>query len=169
MRRILFHTLACFSLLLCLTSAVFWYRSHHITSPTLKIADSINIRTTSPRYWISTKPNTLTLCRQVVKNWDHPLREFNFLGVRFGGLYGQGSMLWNLVIPFWLLTTLTAMLPLLEIPILIRAFKKSLRQTQGRCLHCGYDLRASPTTCPECGLAVSCERPPIDSLIAPAI
>jgi hypothetical protein len=169
MRRIIFHSLACFSLLLCLTSAVFWYRSHRITSPTLKIADSISIRKTSPRYWIVTHPNSLTLCRQVGKNWDHPLKEFKFLGVRFGGLYGQGSMLWNLVIPFWLLTTLAAILPLLEIPLLLRALRKSLRDTQGFCLNCGYDLRASPTTCPECGQPALSKRRRIDSLLAPAI
>jgi len=169
MRRILFHTLACFSLVLCLTSIVFWYRSHHITKPSLKIADSINIRTTSPRYWITTHPNSLTLCRQVGKNWDHPLKSFKFLGVDFGGLYGQDSMLWNLVIPFWLLTTLFVILPLCEIPVLILAFRKSLRDTFGHCPHCGYDLRASPDRCPECGQANSTVRPRIDSSLVPAI
>ncbi|HEV8377561.1 MAG TPA: hypothetical protein VGP99_01830 [Tepidisphaeraceae bacterium] len=169
MRRILFHILVSLSCLLCLTSIVFWYRSHHITSPTLKIADSINIRKTSPRYWIVTHPNNLTLCRQVGKNWHHPLKEFKVLGIRFGGLYGQNSMLWNLVIPFWLLTTLFAILPFAEIPLLIRALKKSLRHTQGLCPHCGYDLRASPDRCPECGQPASSIVRRIDSRLVPAI
>jgi hypothetical protein len=64
-------------------------------------------------------------------------------------------MLWNLIIPFWLLTTLTAILPLFEIPFLLGAFEKSMRKTHGLCLNCGYDLRASPTTCPECGRTIS--------------
>src|SRR6266481_6545682 len=127
MRRILFHILSSFSLLICLTSIVFWYRSHHITSPSLKIADSINIRTTEPRYWIVTHPKTLTLCRQVGKNWDHPLKSFEFAGIKFGGRYGQNSMLWNLVIPFWLLTALLAVLPLIEIPLIICSLRQSLR------------------------------------------
>jgi len=169
MRRFLFHTLSSFSLLLCLTSIVFWYRSHHITRPSLKIADSINIRTTSPRYWINTHPNNLTLCRQVGKNWDHPLKSFKFLGVDFGGLYGDNSMLWNLIIPFWLLTTLFAILPLIEIPLLILALRKNLRHSHGHCANCGYDLRASPDRCPECGQPASSVPRQIDSSLAPAI
>lgn len=169
MRRILLHTLAAFSLFLCLTSIVFWYRSHHITKPTMKIADTINIRTTDPRWWISTHPNTLTLCRQVGKDWSKPLKSFEFAGVKFGGGWGRNSMLWNLVIPFWLLTTLLALLPLCEVPVLIFAIRKSLRQTQGHCLHCGYDLRASPERCPECGQAASTIHQQFDSALAPAI
>jgi hypothetical protein len=168
MRRLLFHILSTFSLLLCLTSIVFWYRSHHITHDSLKIADSINIRTTSPRYWIVTHPNNLTLCRQVGKNWDHPLKEFKFVGLKFGGLYGQGSMLWNLIIPFWMLTSLFALLPLCEVPRLIRFLTKSVRSTRGLCLSCGYDLRASPSRCPECGQATSSVHP-LNATLAPAI
>jgi len=169
MRRLLFHILSSLSFLVCLTSAVFWYRSHHITSPSLKIADSITLRKTSPRYWINTHPNNLTLCRQVGKNWDHPLRGFEFAGVKFGGLWGQGSMLWNLIIPFWLLTFLAAILPILQIHFLVKSLRKSLRQTHGHCSHCGYDLRASPHRCPECGQATPTIHSHIDSRLAPAI
>jgi hypothetical protein len=154
MRRLLFHILSTFSLLLCLTSIVFWYRSHHITSHTLNMADSITIRKTDPRYWIVTHPNHLTLCRQVGKNWDHRLKKFEFAGVKFGGCRGLNSMLWNLIIPFWLLSTATAILPLIQVPLLIRTFNKSLRHTRGHCPHCGYDLRATPDRCPECGTPV---------------
>jgi len=169
MRRLLFHILASLSLLLCLTSIVFWYRSHHLTSDTLKIADSMNIRKTDPRYWINTHPNNLTLCRQVGKNWDHPLKSFEFAGVKFGGVYGTNSMLWNLIVPFWLLTTLSAILPIFQIRAVIRALRKSLRHTRGHCPNCGYDLRASPHRCPECGQTTSSNHRRIDSFVAPAI
>ena len=167
MRNILLHTLSSFSLLLCLTSLVFWYRSHHITSHSLKIADSINIRTTEPRWWITTHPNNLTLCRQVGRDWSKPLKGVEFAGLKFGGLYGQKSMLWNLIVPFWMLTTLFAILPLFEIVIL--ALNASLRPTRGHCSNCGYDLRASPDRCPECGQPTPSIDRRIDSRLIPAI
>ena len=167
MRRILLHILSSLSLLLCLTSIVFWYRSHHITNPHMKIADSINIRTTEPRWWITTHPNTLTLCRQVGRDWSRPLHGVQFAGVSFGGRWGHNSMLWNLVIPFWLLTTVFAVLPLCDLLAIV--LQKSLRPTHGHCLNCGYDLRASPDRCPECGQPNSAIERRFDSRVLPAI
>lgn len=35
-----------------------------------------------------------------------------------------------------------------------RRGERERRRRQGRCLECGYDLRASPGRCPECGTGV---------------
>jgi hypothetical protein len=51
-------------------------------------------------------------------------------------------------IPFWSLFLLTAPYPAVQV---IGAVRRRRRLVQGLCSKCGYDLRATPETCPECG------------------
>ena len=53
-----------------------------------------------------------------------------------------------IVIPYWFLTAV-ATTPLI-VSLIIRA-ARSRRSRCGKCIHCGYDLRASPGRGPECG------------------
>jgi hypothetical protein len=53
-----------------------------------------------------------------------------------------------LVLPFWWLVAATAFFPLLWIVLFLRQLR---RNQQHLCTNCGYDLRATPTQCPECG------------------
>jgi hypothetical protein len=50
--------------------------------------------------------------------------------------------------PHWSIGLLTAALPLMR-HIAMR--KRRKRWQHGRCVTCGYDLRATPARCPECG------------------
>jgi len=60
---------------------------------------------------------------------------------------GTATPEWRIVlIPYWALALLTA-IPAL---ILVRVHRKT---RQGHCRSCGYDLRATPDRCPECGAA----------------
>ncbi len=53
----------------------------------------------------------------------------------------------ELILPYWLVLLLT----LVPFPWLRRRTRRAHRASEGRCLRCGYDLRASPQRCPECG------------------
>ena len=57
----------------------------------------------------------------------------------------------RVVVPCWLLTTLTGVPPLVWLGV--RSAARLRRKDRGACPHCGYDLRASPDRCPECGAA----------------
>jgi hypothetical protein len=57
-----------------------------------------------------------------------------------------------IVIPYWLPTTLFALAPTAW---LIGRTRRRRRQRAGLCPNCGYDLRATPDRCPECGRSAS--------------
>ena len=155
MRRAARHVLTISSaplLLLCVAVCVLWLRSYRAPANSAAAADSISFTRSEPLYWVIAEPGRLTLCRQVGANWDFPLRGFNAAGIEFGGSWGEdGSILWNLRMPCWMLAAVTALpLPLAAWGVVRRRrVRRSARL--GLCRHCGYDLRASPERCPECG------------------
>jgi len=67
-------------------------------------------------------------------------RQSNYLGIQY----------WQevLAIPYWCPICIFAILPL---SMFLRALKRRRRITTGTCKNCGYDLRATPERCPECG------------------
>jgi hypothetical protein len=64
-------------------------------------------------------------------------------------LAGRGA--W---VPYWLLVAATGLLPALRFPGAFTRFRREKRRRRGQCLGCGFDLRASPDRCPECGRPV---------------
>ena len=75
--------------------------------------------------------------------WDSPPTP-GFSGVRG----------WAVTVPLWALAALAAVPAAWRAGTLARMLRQSIRQARGRCGRCGYDLRATPARCPECG-----ERP----------
>ena len=64
--------------------------------------------------------------------------------------------MYSVIVPWWFLVLATALLPARWAVRFGREVLRRRRENaRGRCRHCGYDLRATPTQCPECGAAVS--------------
>lgn len=58
----------------------------------------------------------------------------------------------NIEAPFWMPATITAFLPAIWTTALVSRWQQRRHlERSGLCPRCGYDLRASPERCPECG------------------
>jgi hypothetical protein len=62
-------------------------------------------------------------------------------------------------VPYWFLALLAAAAPLWKWRAVARQRRLQRLRQKGICLNCGYDLRASPERCPECGTIPSREMP----------
>jgi hypothetical protein len=58
----------------------------------------------------------------------------------------------RVVVPFWLLAVLLAIAPSLWT---YQRRRRRRADAGDRCANCGYDLRATPDRCPECGTATA--------------
>jgi hypothetical protein len=79
---------------------------------------------------------------------DPRARTFSFLGFGFTGHQGPSSRLGAIWFPHWFAALVFAILPALRLRSILRTRR---RIRLGLCPQCGYDLRASPDRCPECG------------------
>jgi hypothetical protein len=64
---------------------------------------------------------------------------------RFGSDNHDG---WMWTIQYWKLVLLTLIAPSYRLRLALRSWRRTER---GGCATCGYDLRATPDRCPECG------------------
>jgi predicted Zn-ribbon and HTH transcriptional regulator len=53
--------------------------------------------------------------------------------------------------PLWLVCLTFAVLPTQAVVAAVRRRRKMHRVREGICASCGYDMRATPDRCPECG------------------
>jgi hypothetical protein len=79
--------------------------------------------------------------------WPRP--SHYLLGFGFDDVMPRATM--RIVVPFWFLVIVFSVLPAMAAMRMTRARARRGRQL---CVHCGYDLRATPERCPECGTAV---------------
>ncbi len=72
------------------------------------------------------------------------------LGFRWGQFQAGGppAAMSYVVVPYWPLGTAAVALPVV---VAVSVRRRRRTPMAGRCRRCGYDLRATPGRCPECG------------------
>ena len=80
--------------------------------------------------------------------FDAQVHGFHFAKFTYYALHSGGLTEHIVMVPLWIPALLLSIAPLLGVFRWRRARK---RRAAGRCVKCGYDLRASEGVCPECG------------------
>jgi hypothetical protein len=178
MKRHLFNGLVALSLIFFISTSALWTQSYWAPTALINKRDfpaqttSTNLMSSKVReriIFISTSRGELMLARSLssdgdlkaAQGWD--LFSTSQMSVVIGptlmnrcgfGLRlehdGEASFT-RMMIPFWFLFILTAILPFGWIVFYFKRRARLIRIVKGLCEKCGYDLRATPNACPECG------------------
>jgi len=156
MRRRLFKLAAAISLALWLLTAGLWFRS-------LIIWDTVHIQLPERAIDIDHAAGRLRLStiRHVPEypiyrdRLSHMTRTVSYVENTFGPrrwwpLFIRHQFGFTVIVPHWMPAALTAGAPALA---MYRWTRSRRRAAAGRCPSCGYDLRATPERCAECGAA----------------
>jgi hypothetical protein len=118
-------------------------------------ATVIELQHTTDRFW----PHDWDLEH---RNWPNRVSKLprGMLNPRLGFSWYREEQLrpkdplrWSFVFPHWLAVGVFALAPAVLVVKMIRR-----RQRSGTCAVCGYDMRATPERCPECGAVADVSR-----------
>jgi hypothetical protein len=159
MPRWLFNVVAAVSLALCAVALLLWARS--VWGP----VDKAYVHLPGERFVeLSSNGSALGAAFYGGEDWTtrtfdpRATRDWQWMGFRYHRV--RGGRDYDTVvrdelgafIPSWFAVAVTAVAPIV---VAVRMLRGRRRRGSGRCPGCGYDLRATPDRCPECGTAQS--------------
>lgn len=166
MRRILSNLCCVGSLLLCVTATVLWVRSYTVASAFGYYTERRDDGMYHDYYFYSAhgqlsftafrqdSPST-ALRNRLLGEWNSPLQaktrpdEWRFAGFSHEQVIHLPMREWTTWgVPYGFLVILTIAPPVAWI---VHRRRHRYRANAGLCATCGYDLRATPNRCPECG------------------
>jgi hypothetical protein len=169
MARLLLNFLTLLSLLLCAAVAALWVRSYGGTDR-LELAERASgwgVYLNRGHFTVTTYrtggmsemvPMPLKYERETANMEPHrtgirnATRDWSVAGFRFARRVDEDG--WTdrlLAMPLWALCLLLAAVPAVRSIRWLRGRRRDRRTRGGLCPTCGYDLRATPRQCPECG------------------
>lgn len=88
------------------------------------------------------------------RQFDFHLRSRTVFGPRISSYPASWSTERMFDLPYWAVICAAVIAPSLGLVSLVRHWLRRHRNLRGCCLRCGYDMRATPRRCPECGWTV---------------
>jgi hypothetical protein len=151
-----FSVLTAVSLLLCVAVCVLWVRSYVRTESVTRYGAGgwlVSFESDRGRFVVWVQRWGRTTPRWELESlppvaWGTKVshtRGRRLLGFAAGA---DPEPFWFVVVPMWSVLVLAAVLPAIRFRDLAVG---RARRRPGHCRNCGYDLRASPERCPECG------------------
>jgi hypothetical protein len=157
MKRRIFNLMVGLSLLICAATVALWLRSYFVQPPPAVYSDrwlydegyAAIYKGEFTFVYSDTQPKSAKWF-QLVRLNTTPLRVYQFM---VSSEWNAGVVVWytSVELRLWLVVVVALLVP---ITAMARFLRDRSRPVEGKCRNCGFDLRATPDRCPECGTAI---------------